>query len=447
MPVASAEKALQTELSLFTHSDRTDVRIVRSSSSYSLPAEIAQHVALVGELLQFPRMRLPELKNLVGKGSWPNDCTSASQCKGLVTPGVLAQRYKLPTGKDSNTGATSMAVAEFQGQYYQDSDLTKFGSAFNRDVKVDITIGGNKPSAGVEAELDIEYIKSVAPGVPLTVVYSDSYSLLDWANQITNMADSPLVHSVSYGNDEVQQTSTEFMYTVNTAFIKAGARGLSLLVASGDQGVCGRSGCGVFGHARFHPDFPGGSPFITTVGGTDFVGSEIGDEMAWGSGGGGFSDTFGIPDYQKTAVATYKASSDANLPPQKLWNNTGRGYPDIAALGGQKAPYCIVASGQFQGVAGTSAACPVAGGVFALLNGLRASAKKAPLGFLNPLLYQNPDAFNDVTSGINTGSMIRKYGFTAVKGWDAATGLGTPNYEALAKVVMKSVEEEQSIVV
>merc|ERR1711976_1127993 len=129
--------------------------------------------------------------------------------------------------------------------------------------------------------------------------------------------------------------------------------------------------------------------------------------------GGGFSDTFDIPSYQKDAVAAYKSSSDADLPPANLWNNTGRGYPDIAALGGQKAPYCVAVNGMFSGVAGTSASCPVVAGVFAKLNGLRLAAAKPAMGFLNPFIYKNPSGFQDVTHGINKAS--RNYGFTAVK--------------------------------
>merc|ERR1712187_285196 len=232
---------------------------------------------------------------------------------------------------------------------------------------------------------------------------------------------------------------------MGTAFMKAGAKGISILFASGDQGVCGRSGCGLLTHSRFHPDFPAASPYITAVGGTDFEGADIGAETAWSDSGGGFSDNFDIPSYQKDAVAAYKASADADLPPQNLWNNTGRGYPDIAALGGQKAPYCVAVNGFFEGVAGTSASSPVTAGVFALLNGLRASQSKSPLGFLNPFIYQNSAAFQDVTSGCNGGG--RKYCFKAIKGWDAATGWGTPNYEALAKVVTKSVESATSVIV
>merc|ERR1719321_1360110 len=113
--------------------------------------------------------------------------------------------------------------------------------------------------------------------------------------------------------------------------MKLGARGVSLLFAAGDQGVYGRTGYGRGG--EFHPDFPAASPYITAVGGTDFAKKGvIGEETTWSDGGGGFSDTFAIPDWQKEAVAAYKASPDADLPPAKLWNNTGRGYPDVAAL-------------------------------------------------------------------------------------------------------------------
>ena len=148
---------------------------------------IHSSVSMVGELLQFPRIKSKDLEGLTpaalvgGSGSWPNDCESKSSCKGLVTPGVIKKRYSLPSSSDANATrvglaygakANGMAVAEFQGQYYKESDLTAFGTACHVDVKVDKTIGGNGGTAGIEAELDIEYIKAVAPEVPLTVIYA-----------------------------------------------------------------------------------------------------------------------------------------------------------------------------------------------------------------------------------------------------------------------------------
>jgi len=426
-----AEKALQIELYHFSHIEWHKVKIVRSATSYSLPQEIANEVTIVGELLQFPLLKSKSLIHLNnGVGSWPNDCESKPMCKEHVTPGVLVERYKL-----SNTTAVAtnkMAVAEFQGQYFKHADLEEFSTACHRNVKVDTVIGGNVETGGIEAELDIEYIKSVAPEVSLTVIYSGQYSLLKWGNQIVANGSSPFVHSVSYGNDEAQQTGPEYMFSCNTVFKKAGVQGLSILFASGDSGVCGREGCGVL-TKKFHPDFPASSPYITAVGGTNFVTANIGDETAWDMSGGGFSDTFDIPTYQAKAVAGYKANPKANLPPQSMWNNTGRGYPDVAALGGQKAPYCIATKGNWVGVAGTSASSPVVAGVFAKLNGIRIKSGKAPLGFLNPFIYQNPDGFQDVTSGRNDDG--KKYGFEAIEGWDPATGFGTPNFEALSKLV------------
>ena len=87
----------------------------------------------------------------------------------------------------------------------------------------------------------------------------------------------------------------------------------------------------------------------------------------------------------------------------------------------------------FGGVDGTSAATPVVAAIFAKLNDLRLRAGKPPMGFLNPFIYANPTAFNDVTTGCNNNG--GKYGFTATKGWDPATGLGTPNYALLKKLV------------
>uniref|UniRef100_A0A7S4Q8B6 subtilisin n=1 Tax=Alexandrium monilatum TaxID=311494 RepID=A0A7S4Q8B6_9DINO len=444
MPVRVAEAALQTTLHLYSHKERRQTQIVRASAGYSLPADIARDVMMVGELLQFPRLR-PKSTILQagpkGRGRWPNACDAAA-CRGLVTPAVLSQRYKL--GQGNATNGNSMAVAEFQGQYFKPRDLADFGKSCHRSVAVDKVVGGNKPEGGVESELDIEYIKAVAPEIPLTVIYNSEYSLLKWANEIDSMQQPPLVHSVSYGNDEAQQTGAEYMYACNTAFMKAGARGISILFASGDQGVCGREGCGVFSF-HFHPDFPAASPYITAVGGTDFNGDNIGPETAWSASGGGFSDTFSIPGYQSAAVRAYKSSPAANLPPQKFWNGTGRGYPDVAALGGTKTPYCVRTGGSFQGVAGTSASSPVVAGVFAKLNGLRLARGRAPLGFLNPFIYQNPTGFQDVTSGKNSNG--RKYGFTAVKGWDAATGFGTPDFQALSKLVMALDGKENDVLV
>jgi tripeptidyl-peptidase-1 len=333
-----------------------------------------------------------------------------------------------------------MAIAEFQGQHYTDKDLQTFGEGCGIPTipVTDVNGNGKGINSGIETMLDIEYISGNGLGIPLSNYYYDKYSLLNWITQVNGQTGAaPLVYSVSYGNDERQQTSKEYMYQCNTAFMASGALGFSILFASGDQGVWGRSGFG----AEFHPDFPAASPYITAVGGTDFTSStpslESAEEACSTPGGGGFSNTFGIPSYQAAAVATYiqEATTAGNIPAQKFWNATGRAYPDISAEFGAKISYCVLANGVWEGVGGTSASSPTVAHGIAILNNVQLAAGKKPLGFLNPWLYAtqaaHADAFTDIVKGMNNNNIGK--GFTAMPGWDPCSGVGTPDFAAMAQ--------------
>ena len=90
---------------------------------------------------------------------------------------------------------------------------------------------------------------------------------------------------------------------------------------------------------------------------------------------------------------------------------------------------------------GTSASAPIFAGVISLLNAARIDAGKAPLGFLNPLMYSAAanvtGSFYDVTIGSNRCGAIGftpqccSHAYHAAPGWDAVTGLGSPNYAVL----------------
>lgn len=84
---------------------------------------------------------------------------------------------------------------------------------------------------------------------------------------------------------------------------------------------------------------------------------------------------------------------------------------------------------------GTSAATPVVASVVAKLNEIRLAAGKSPMGFINPFIYAHPEGWNDVTVGASGFNTAPRGGFPAIAGWDAATGFGTPNFEALAGIV------------
>ena len=60
------------------------------------------------------------------------------------------------------------------------------------------------------------------------------------------------------------------------------------------------------------------------------------------------------------------------------------------------------------------------------------------MGFLNPFLYKNSEAFTDIVIGSNpnTNQFTPLYGFNCTKGWDPVTGLGTPIFPALLEAAM-----------
>ena len=117
---------------------------------------------------------------------------------------------------------------------------------------------------------------------------------------------------------------------------------------------------------------------------------------------------------------------------QSHWNSSGRAYPDIAAIA---AKVQVVSGGRRKSVFGTSSSAPIFAGMVAKLNNERLQAGKSPVGFINPVLYQQAKALNDIVLGHNSGCGVRE-AFRAAEGWDAVTGLGSPDYERLRNVFM-----------
>ncbi|KFO97870.1 Tripeptidyl-peptidase 1, partial [Calypte anna] len=174
--------------------------------------------------------------------------------------------------------------------------------SFAHRSQVDRVVGHQgRGKAGLEASLDVEYIMSTGANIS-TWVFSNSgrhesqEPFLAWLLLLSNMSSLPWVHTVSYGDDE-DSLSLAYMERVNLEFMKAAARGLTILFASGDDGAGCRRVPG--GNHTFRPSFPASSPYVTTVGGTSFknpflVTAEVTDYIS----GGGFSNVFPMPQYQ-----------------------------------------------------------------------------------------------------------------------------------------------------
>jgi len=239
--------------------------------------------------------------------------------------------------------------------------------------------------------------------------------------------------------------SEEQTARINVAFQVLGVRGVSVFGSSGDGGShfsFGKFQGGAMADVLNEisckyqmPVFPTASPYITSVGGTMWSGSAS-HPVTWagfgGGSGGGFSWQFGMPDYQRGAVAAY-LNTTSGLPPSGSFNKHGRAFPDISAVG----------------VMGTSQSCPILAGIFSMLIDHRLNAKLPPLGFVATRIWkvaqQFPGkVFQDVPEGNSKTTCDN--GFPSKKGgWDPNTGWGRPIWEGMLKHLGSDAAEGEAL--
>ncbi|KAF8491624.1 subtilisin-like protein [Russula emetica] len=462
LPLTKANTLLGASYQTYRHTE-TNETVIRTVG-YSLPAALHEHVQTVAPTTYFesPRPLRQPSKLVFNAPTLPDDDlelqdSSASfvpgdpipsNCSSIITPTCLRLLYKTWAYEPRATSKNKIGITGYLEQYASYSDLTTFLTRFRKDAATAnfsaVTVNGglnNQSNPGLEANLDIQYAESITYPTP-NIFYSTAGAppympddetptntnepYLDWLDFILSQETIPQTISTSYGDDE-QTVPLDYATSVCDMFAQLGAMGVSVLFASGDSGVGGGSCHSNDGtnRVKFIPAFPASCPFVTTVGGT----AKVNPEVAASLSGGGFSNYFSRPSYQNGNVFSYLQGIGSQY--SGLFNTTGRGYPDISA---QAVNYQVVLAGEVVGVDGTSAATPTAASVISLLNDFLISRGKSPLGFLNPLIYSTAaKGFNDIISGSNPGCGTS--GFSATKGWDPVTGMGTPDFQKLQGIV------------
>jgi kumamolisin len=210
-------------------------------------------------------------------------------------------------------------------------------------------------------------------------------------------------------------------------FLACALLGITFVCAAGDAGAADESPGSPDFDGQRHVDFPSVVPEVTAVGGTKLVPGARGfSESVWNDGlkggatGGGFSGFVPVPDWQKTALGNRTGV-------------TGRGVPDVAAVASPDPGLSIFVRKRWTAAGGTSVAAPIWAGFLAHVNSARAAAGKPRLGAANAALYlasRTASPFRDVTSGDNSYGGVA--GFSAAKGWDPTTGLGSADVQKLA---------------
>ncbi|KAG8678870.1 hypothetical protein FRC08_017416 [Ceratobasidium sp. 394] len=364
---------LNTRYNVYRHTSGN--HIVRTES-YALPRWLDDHVDLVQPTTFFGKIheRGPRLgkraSTLFVEDAVSIETEAASDCNSTITPVCLKSLYKTEGYTPTATDKNSLGITGYLEQYASRSDLQTFyqkyvPNAVGSTFSVVLINGGQniETTPGGEANLDVQYGGAISSPIP-NIFYStggrapyipDSNTaaptnepFLEWMNFMLAQQTLPFTISTSYGDDE-QTVPRDYAIRVCNMFAQLGARGVSLLFASGDGGV-GEGECltdsGVLPEKRFVPTFPATCPFVTSVGATYAVSPEIGAPFSQG----GFSDYFEIPDYQRDAVDGFKASLGETY--KGMYNETGRGFPDVSAQGKN---YQIILKGLSTPVSGTSA--------------------------------------------------------------------------------------------
>ncbi|KAI1342955.1 tripeptidyl-peptidase 1 precursor [Xylariaceae sp. FL0016] len=478
LPIGTIERLLDTEYHVYEHKDGSKVA---RAPKWSLPSHLHERIDTIQPTNSFFRARAQKFDHVVDSTAYvdssytpPTNRNISAVCNvDSVTPECFQTLYKTKGYETQACDKNSIGFNNYLGEHPIRTDAELFLEKYRPEAlstaktfpQISIADGpGDLPLTPEEAEealckeanLDVQAIAGISWETPV-ISYSTGGSppfipdvntpdntnepYLVWVNWLLDQESFPQIITTSYGDDE-QTVPFSYAQRVCQQFAQVGARGTSLLFSSGDSGVGPYGECITndgTNSTKFLPEFPTSCPYVTSVGATKNFEPEVvayrpaftGDDgVSHGNytGGGGFSNYFPMPHYQKKVAKQYIENLDGLY--DGLYNKSGRGYPDISAQGLYFAYFWNGTEGV---ISGTSASCPLTGGILALVNDALLAAGKPALGFLNPWLYAKGfQGLTDITGGSAVGCGVD--GFPATDGWDPVTGWGTPIFPELVRL-------------
>jgi kumamolisin len=323
-----------------------------------------------------------------------------------------------------------VAVVSFDS--FADADLSAYQKRFGVQgpavQRVSINGGTVPGKAEEEVNLDLDTIRGIAPGAQVINYEAPAAgtSNADVINQIVADHKAHII-STSWGSCDLLLTPAQ-RAADETALAAARAAGITIFVASGDNGAYDCQSVNP-GDLRPSVDWPSANDNVVSVGGTRLAVRQDGSYLAeygWegalkGDGsGGGLASVTARPSWQQ---APGVQNSDSN---------GHRQVPDVAGPADPSSGMLVVSGGQSLQIGGTSAAAPFWAASLALMREYAQRQGVADLGFIAPALYRiaaNPATKNAFHQPLRGGN--RKYSVT--QGWNYVTGLGSPDVAALAR--------------
>ena len=354
--VEHANRILNADFAYYE--DTNGVRKLRTTH-YAIPGKVSEHLDLIHPTTYFGQMKAhaPAPRNQIYLEP-VLDVTEAANasCADLITPDCLRDLYNVRYAPDPLSGS-QIAFSNFLNESSRYEDLDLFERAFNiptQNVSKVILVNGGVDNQTMdskdrtEANLDLQTIVGLAHPLPVTSyitagsppfvpnldipVLNTNEPYLEFYAYLLAQPDGtlPQVLSSSYGDDE-QTVPVRYARRVCNQIMQLTARGVTVIVSSGDTGVGAACRANDGSNAtQFTPQFPASCPYVTAVGGTQ--GYE--PEAAWIGSSGGFSNYFERPQYQETVVQQYldqSISAEAKAYYQPFVNFRGRAFPDVAA--------------------------------------------------------------------------------------------------------------------
>jgi kumamolisin len=412
-PVSSVEKAFHVTMGVYQHptEDRTFYSPDREPA-VDLPFQL-WHISGLDNY-SIPRPALvhadAKVKSNATVGSGPDQSFLGSDMRAAYYGGSAL------TGSGQSLGLLEYAGTDL-------TDLDTYYKNVGQTEAVPITLTSvdgtpvtcTEPSCDdTEQTIDMTQALGMAPGMASLVMYIGS-------------TDSAIFNAMATAKPLNAQLSCSWYWspadpkTLNPIFEEFAAQGQNLFDAAGDHESWQIGGS----------IWPADNAYLVSVGGTDLdtksAGGPWSSETAWSDSGGGISpNDIPIPSWQ---VATADQCIDK-------CSTSLRNGPDVSANSNFTFYVCAdQAACSANEYGGTSFAAPMWAGYLALANQqLIANGSKTTLGFIDPALYtiglgaDYDTDFHDITSGSN--------GYAATKGYDLATGWGSPNGDNLINALV-----------
>ncbi|WP_263377318.1 S53 family peptidase [Granulicella paludicola] len=415
-PVSSVNRTFGTTIQVYKHP--TEKRNYHAPSvaptvDANLPILSVEGLSNRDQPKPFSKRGTPHAQFLTGSG--PSNNFLGSDIRTAYAGDVTSQ------GEGQTIGLIELGpynLSDVQS-YFSTIGQTNNVPIYNVLLNVDGQCTGNCDDG--EEVIDIEQIISMAPKASGLLVYEGYNDSSNWLAAFAQAADDNIAKQLSLSFGFGGTPSTQPGY--EQVFIQLEAQGQSLFIASGDSGA----NVGDIG-------YPGNSPNVIDVGGTDLTTNGAGgawsNEVTWVDSTGGWSTQSPIPAFQTPFINS-----------QNQGSTQYRNVPDVAAEADFDSYYCAN-GGCYTGIGGTSLAAPRWAGFMALVN---QQSNGHGVVFNSATPYQIGASNNysavlhDISQGndFNTGSPDL---FTAVPGYDLVTGWGSPNGQALLNLLAPPAE-------